>query len=151
MRLVLGAALLAAGCTSQWYEGPSTRDTVTTNVVVHTEPEGAVILVNDVQQKAASPIRIPVRYDHFATMWERQTNAGQQMRAGMGPVLKILTCPVWLIASVFHEKEEILRHTYEGNVLNVTALMPGRDQADATLTLKGEAEKTLTLPLVPSK
>jgi hypothetical protein len=151
MRRVLAAALFAAGCTSQWYEGPSTRDSVTTNVVVHTEPEGAVIVVNDVQQRANSPIRIPVRYDHFATTWERQTNAGQQMRAEMGPVMKILTCPVWLVASVFHEKEEILRHTYEGNVLTVTALMPGRDQADATVTLKGEAETSLTLTLVPSK
>jgi hypothetical protein len=151
MRWVLAAALLAAGCTSQWYEGPSTRDVVLTDVVIHTEPEGADILVDDVKQTARSPIRLPVRYDHTATIWERQTNAGRQMREDMGPVMTILTCPVWLVASLFHEKEELLRHTYEGNVHNVTALMPGRDQADLTVTLKGEAEKVVTLKLVPSK
>ena len=151
MKLVLVAALLAAGCTSQWYEGPSTRDSVLTNVVIHTDPEGAEILVNDVKQKAKSPIRLPVRYDHIATIWERQTNAGRQMRDGMGPVLTILTFPVWMVASLFHEKEELVRHTYEGNVHDVTALMPDRDQADVTVTLQGEAEKVLTIPLVLSK
>lgn len=151
MKAVLAAALLAAGCTSQWYEGPATEDYVTTNVVIHTDPEGAEILFNDVVQKAKSPLRIPVRYGHAATIWERQTNAGTKMREGMGPVLTVITFPVWLVASVFHQKEEIVRHTYEDNVHTVTALMPGRDQADQTLTLKGEAEMTVNLPLVKSR
>lgn len=151
MRALLAAALLAAGCTSQWYEGPATHDKVLTNVVVHTTPEGADILFDDVKQKARSPIRIPVRYDHTATIWERQTNAGSKMREDMGPVTTILTCPVWLVASLFHEKEELTRHTYEGNVHTLTALLPDYDQADHDLTLKGEAEVTITLPLVTSK
>jgi hypothetical protein len=151
MKWALGAALLAAGCTSQWYEGPKTEDSVTTNVVIRTVPEGATIVFDDQELSARTPMRIPVRYDHAATTWERQTNAGQQMRDGMGPVLTIITCPIWLVASVFHEKEEVLRHTYEGNVHTVTALLPGHDQADENLTLKGEAEKTVTITLVPSK
>ena len=151
MRAVLAAALLAAGCTSQWYEGPATQDYVTTNVVVQTDPQGAEILFDDVVQKAKSPLRIPVRYKHAATTWERQTNAGTKMREGMGPVLTVITFPVWLVASVFHQKEEILRHTYDNNVHTVTALMPGRDQADQTLTLKGEAEIVVDFTLVKSK
>ena len=151
MRWVLTAALLAAGCTSQWYEGPKTEDTVTTNVVIHTVPEGATIVFDERELSARTPLRVPVRYDHAATTWERQTNVGQQMRDGMGPVLTVLTFPVWLVASFFHEKEEVLRHTYEGNVHSVTALMDGRDQADETLTLAGEAEKVLNITLVPSK
>jgi hypothetical protein len=152
MRRALGVvALAAAGCTSQWYEGPSTRDVVTTDVVVHTEPEGATILFNGKEQKAPSPIRVPVRYDHTTTMWERQTNAGESMREGMGTLTTILTFPIWGIASFFHSKEEVLRHTYEGGTHQVTALLPGYDQADETVTLKGEAEKTVTIPLVKSK
>jgi hypothetical protein len=88
-----------------------------------------------------------VNYNHVETVWERQTNAGITMREGMSPVVKVLTFPVWAIASIFHSSEEIRRHEYGNNVHTVTAYCPGHDEAQETIKLEGEAEHEVRLVL----
>jgi hypothetical protein len=145
------AALAAAGCSSQWYPGYAHQDICRTDIVIRTVPEGATIRFDDKQQPSPAPIRIPIEYDHTETMWERQTNAGEDMRESMHPVFQVLTFPVWGIASFFHHKESLRRHEYGGNKHAVSALLPGFDEGYEEITLAGEAEFPLTMKLVRSK
>lgn len=147
----LAAAVLAAGCSSQWYPGFSKADVARTDVIVRTEPEGATVLFNGVVQKQVSPIRIPVDYDHVETVYERQTNAGLAMREGMSPLAQVLTFPVWAVASFFHYSEDVRRHEYGNNVHTVSAYAPGRDEVQETIRLEGEAEREVRLVLPVSK
>lgn len=145
------AAILAAGCSTQWYPGFSKADIARTDVIVRTEPPGATVLFNGVVQKETSPIRIPVDYNHVETVWERQTNAGIAMREGMSPVVKVLTFPVWAIASFFHYAEDTRRHEYGNNVHTVSAFCPGHDEVEQSVKLEGEAEHEVRLVLPVTK
>jgi hypothetical protein len=145
------AALLAGGCQSQWLEETSHEDIARTDVIITTTPSGATVFFNDKKQAAPAPIRIPVEYTHVATLLERQNNYGARMREGMGPVLTVLTFPVWAVASLFHFEERMMRHEYGGNVHKVTTYLPGFDDAEQTITLQGEADHPVDLTLVRSK
>ncbi len=149
--VLASAAILAAGCSSQWYPGFAKADVAHTDVVVRTEPAGATVLFNGVEQSAKSPIRIPVKYNHVETVWVRQTNAGITMREGMSPLVQVLTFPVWLVASFFHSAEEIRRHEYGGNVHTVGAYSAGHDETQETIKLEGEAEHEVRLVLPKTK
>lgn len=146
-RVLPAAALLAAGCSSQWYPGVQHSDVARTDVVIHTVPEGATIEFGGRRQSAPSPIRVPVNYDHTVTMYERQSNHGASMREGMSPVVQVLTFPVWAIASFFHYREEMKRHEYGGNVHEIVARLAGYAEARQTVRLEGEAEVPVTLTL----
>ncbi len=158
---VVAAAALAAGCNSQWFPGFSHSDIARTDVVIRTEPPGATIVMTrvDASSQASSPdtlrlptpspVRQPIEYDHVETLYERQNNYGAQMREGMHPVVQVLTFPVWAVASFFHFREEKHRHEYGNNKYVVTAQMPGRDDAEQSIVLEGEAEHPVLLKLPP--
>jgi hypothetical protein len=120
-------ALGAAGCQSQWYLGPQQHDLVTTNVLVRTEPPGAFVAFNGVEQ-AKAPVRIPVEYNHVEQMWTRQTNT----------------------LLLFHHAEDRRRHVYGENRHTVSAHLPGHDDAEQVLVLEGEDEIEVLLRLQPS-
>ena len=149
--LLCGGALLAAGCSSQWFEVTSNNDIVRTDIVIRTEPAGATLTFDGVRQIKPTPIRLPVEYDHIETLYERQANYGSRMREGMSGFVEVLAFPVWGIASFFHYRNETRRHTYGGNIHTILAEMTGRDDAQATVTLEGEAEHPVTLKLLKSK
>jgi hypothetical protein len=146
--LVAAVALSAAGCQSQWVPGVRREDIARTDVVVTTTPAGATIFFNDKKMIAPSPIRIPVEYTHAETMWERQSNYGARMREDMSTVVTVLTFPVWGIASFFHFTEKRMRHEYGGNVHHITTYLPGYEDSEETITLQGEADRAVELPLV---
>ena len=141
------ALLLLCGCRSQWYPGVAHHDIVRTNVLIRTEPSGARIRFNGKEMPSPAPIRVPVDYDHYETMYERQTNAGADMREGESTLTQVVTAPVWLAASAVHHAEEVRRHEYAGNQHEITAWLPGYEEAVVTITLEGEAERQVTLKL----
>jgi hypothetical protein len=145
------AAALATGCSTQWYPGYSKRDVVRTDVVIRSEPRGATITFNGVRQPVPAPIRIPVEYDHTETRYERQSNYGQRMREDMGPVLSIVTFPVWMVASLFHYKEDLRRHEYGGNRHVIDAWLKGYDDAHEEILLEGEGEHPVDIKLTKSR
>lgn len=147
----LAALLLLGGCRSQWYPGVAHHDIVRTNVLIRTEPPGARIRFNGKEMSAPSPIRVPVDYDHYETMYERQTNAGADMREGQSTLTQVVTAPVWLAASAVHHGEEVRRHEYAGNQHEISAWLPGYEEAVVTVTLEGEAEHPVTLKLERTK
>ena len=147
----LACVTLAAGCSSQWYAGNSKRDIARTDVIIHTQPEGATVVFDGHAQPEPSPIKIPVEYDHVETVWERQSNYGTRMLDGMNPIVAVLTFPVWAVASFFHYREDTRRHEYGGNSHVISAYIPGRDEAQETITLEGEAQVTVNLSLPLSK
>ena len=148
-RLVPIAALVAAGCTTQWYEVNSYPDIARTDLVIRTEPSGALLIFDGRREEKSSPVRLPVEYDHVETLYERQYSDGTRMREGMNPILQVLTFPVWGIASFFHYREELHRHTYGNNVHTILAAKSGYEEAEETVTLEGEAEHPVTLQLTP--
>ncbi len=147
--LTLVAAAVAGGCTSQWFPGYAHPDIAKTDLVIHTEPTGATLLMDGTKLGKPAPVRLPIEYAHVDTLYERQSNYGVQMREDMGPVLTVLTFPVWLVASFFHFTEQKHRHTYGHNTFVVTAYAPGREDAEITVVLEGEAEKQIVLKLPP--
>ena len=155
MRSVRTALLLiacaAAGCSSQWYPGNAKRDIVRTDLLIETTPPGATVVFDGKTLPETSPLILPIEYDHVETEYERQTNAGQSMRESMGPVLTVLTFPVWMVASLFHSRQTRRRHEYGGASHVVSAYIPGRDDAQEAITLEGEAKRTVKLTLPASK
>jgi hypothetical protein len=155
------AAALACGCSSQWFEGYEHSDIAHTDVVIRTEPSGAQIYMTLLESPnthttvearlldGLSPVRQPIEYDHVDTLWERQQNYGSNMREQMGTIAQILTFPVWAVASLFHYREEKHRHEYGSNTFLVTAHVKGREDAETTIVLEGEAEKRVLLKLPP--
>jgi hypothetical protein len=157
----LAALLVAGGCSSQWYPGYAHPTIARTDVIVRTEPSGAEIYMSHLEESgygvasevrklpSPSPVRQPIDYDHVETQYQRQSNYGAKIREDMHPVLQVLTFPVWAVASFFHFREEKRRHEYGNNKFIVTAYMPGREQADKTIVLEGEAEHPVFLELPP--
>ncbi len=141
---------LAAACTSQWYPGIEHTERVRTDVVIRSDPSGAVITFNGKQQ-APAPILIPVVYDHTETLYERQSNYGARMREDMSPVVEVLTFPIWLIPSFFHFTEQRRVHSYENNKHVVSAYLEGYDEAVQEITLEGQERFPVDVKLVKSK
>lgn len=150
LAIVLSAVSLAS-CTSQWYPGSAVRDIAKSDIVIRSEPPGATILFNGKRQPSPAPIRIPVEYSHSETLYERQTNSGVAMRESMGPVLSIVLFPVWMVASLFHYKEDVRRHEYGGNHHVIDAHLLGYDDLREEITLEGQSEFPVTLTLTKSR
>ena len=144
-------ALLAAGCSSQWYPGVTHSDIARTEIVIRSDPTGAVITFDGRQQPSPAPIRIPVEYSHSDTLYERQSNHGAAMRESMAWPFQILTFPVWMVASFFHFKEELRRHEYGGNVHVIDAHLPGYDDERVNITLEGQGELPVDVKMAKSK
>lgn len=140
------AALLAAGCQSQWVQENEHSEIVRTDLLVRTEPTGALVFLNRRRMDAA-PVRIPIEYEHVTQQWFRQSNYGAQLRESWGPVGTILGFPIWLPASFFHGTQEMKRHVYASNVHVVAAELEGYYRAEATVELHGEEQKDVTLTL----
>lgn len=139
-RAVLSLAVLAAaGCQTQWYQVDVEEERVITNVVVRTVPAGATVYLNDRRMERA-PVRIPMSYLHETSLWERQSNVGAQIRESTGIVGTILLFPVWLPASFFHTREELMRHVYGSNVHRLRARFDDGSESEKELRLEGEAE-----------
>jgi hypothetical protein len=155
------AAALLCGCNSQWFPGYAHEDIARTDLTIRTEPPGATVVMTRVESAgdptptetkklpAPSPVLQPVEYDHVETLYQRQSNYGTQMREGMGPVMVVLTFPIWAIASIFHYSEEKHVHEYGHNTFVVSAYAPGREDAETTIVLEGEAKKDVLLKLPP--
>jgi hypothetical protein len=124
-RLVVAGALLATGCTSQWYPGFERRDIVRTDVEIRTEPPGATIYMNGTKLASPSPLRQPIEYDHVERLYERQNN----------------------VAMVYHYKEDLRRHEYAGNRYKFEARLPGYYDTAEEVVLEGEAQKVVTIKL----
>jgi hypothetical protein len=151
VRFALAAApLAAASCQSQWYKVDFDIDKVVTNVVVRTEPSGAMVYL-DSKRMDTAPVRIPIAYSHEVSLWERSTNAGASIRESTGTLGTILLFPIWLPASFFHYAEEMKRHEYGGNVHRITAHTDAGDEAEEKIVLQGEADVTVTLRLGAAK
>lgn len=144
-------ALALAGCSSQWYPGNEVHDIARTDLYIESEPSNATVVFDGKTLPETTPLLMPIEYDHTITQYERQTNAGQAMRESMSLPVAIIATPVWLIASFFHSKETMKRHQYGGNKHVVSAYLPGHDDAQETITLEGEAKKTLRFVLPVSK
>ncbi|MCG3134403.1 MAG: hypothetical protein HMLKMBBP_01709 [Planctomycetes bacterium] len=142
--LLLAVPFAASACQTPWVEDGRAEDVVETNVVIRSEPSGAMIHFNGKRQDAA-PIRIPVRYPHVTEQWARSSNFGASIREGTGVVGTILLLPIWIPASFVQYRETIKRHRYGGNVHVIRATFADRTEREETVTLDGEAEVTVTL------
>jgi hypothetical protein len=144
--IALTGALLLAGCKSQWYQQHEVHNLITTEVTLRSEPSGANITWQN-QSIGRTPARMPVEYDHTEQLWSRQVNQGELMREDMGPVVKILTFPVWGIASFFHTTQDRRRHVYSGNMFDVVVTKPGYQSASRQVELQGEDEVDVSFRL----
>lgn len=138
------AAVLAAGCQTSWVMDDARQETVETQVVIRSEPTGAMIRFNGRKQDAA-PIRIPVRYTHQTEQWARSSNYGASIRESTGIVGTLLLIPVWLPASFVQFRDQMKRHTYGGNEHVVLGTFADGSESERTVKLEGEAEVTVTL------
>lgn len=145
----LGAVAGSGGCAAAWMRQGESRDIVRTNVVVDTDPPGAMVTFNAVKMDRA-PVRIPVEYDHVAQRWARQNNYGSKIREDTGTIGTILLFPIWLPASIVQFREEMVRHVYGGNRHVVGAWADGHADASQEITLEGEDEIRVTLRLEPT-
>ena len=144
--IALVGALLLTGCKSQWIQNHEVHNLVTTDVVIHTEPTRARLKWENVSIGKA-PVRLPVEYDHTEQLWSRQNNQGARMREDMGPILTILTFPVWAIASFFHTTEDRRVHVYGNNEFTVSASATGHHTVEHAIKLEGEDEVNVSLRL----
>lgn len=142
------AATAAGGCQSQWFYETAHSEVVRTDVVVRTSPTGALVFLNGTRMDTA-PIRIPVAYEHVTEQWFRQSNYGARIRESTGVWGTILLFPIWLPASLIHGTQEMKRHVYNGGRLSIAARMDGREPADRTIDIQGEAEVEVLLELAP--
>jgi hypothetical protein len=140
------AAAAAPGCAGSWFRQGESIYIVRTEVVVDTDPPGAMVLFDGVNLDRA-PIRLPVEYDHVSERWARQSNYGVLIREGTGLLGTILLFPIWLPASILQLREEVTRHTYGGNRHVVGAWAEGFEDASREITLEGEAEVQVGLRL----
>lgn len=146
--LAAAACLVAGGCRSQWFHETSRSEVVRTDVVVRTQPPGAVVWIDDRRMDAA-PVRIPVEYEHVTEQWSRQSNQGAAIRESTGVVGTILLFPIWLPASLIHGREEMKRHVYGANVHVLRASHEDHGRAEKTIELAGEEEVVVDLVLSP--
>ena len=144
--IALVGALLLTGCKSQWYQQHEVHNLVTTEVMLRSEPPGATIQWENVSI-GKTPARLPVEYDHTEQLWTRQVNQGELMREDMGPVVKVLTFPIWGIASFFHTTQDRRRHVYGGNEFTVRMTLPGYQDAERQVQLQGEDEVDISMRL----
>jgi hypothetical protein len=144
--IALVGALLLTGCQSQWYMQHEVQNLITTEVVIHSDPEGGRIRWQNVPI-GRTPVRLPVEYDHVEQLWTRQNNYGARMREDMGTVVTVLTFPVWMIASFFHTTEDRRRHLYGGNEFTVSISKSGYAIEERDVKLEGEDEVNLSVHL----
>jgi hypothetical protein len=141
-------ALLLAGCQSQWIQQGEHSEVVRTELLVRTEPTGAMVSLNRTKMDVA-PVRIPIEYEHVTEQWFRQSNYGEHLRDSTGVVGTILLFPIWLPASLFHGKQEMKRHVYASNLHTVKAQLDGYYPAEQQVELKGEEQVDVLLALTP--
>ena len=146
--LVPAIALSAAGCAGSWYRQGESKDLVLTNVVVDTDPPGALVSFNGIRMDRA-PVRIPVEYEHVAEHYARQSNYGLRIRESTGTLGTILLFPVWLPASLFQVRELKIRHVYGNNRHALGATAEAHSDAWREITLEGEDEVRVSLELPP--
>jgi hypothetical protein len=123
-------------------------EVVRTDVVVRTEPNGAMVSLNG-QQMDAAPVRIPVEYEHVTQQWLRQSNYGASIRSGLDTFWTIVLFPVWAPASLIHGEQEMKRHVYNGQRHVVTAWARGFEPEDREIVLDGEDQVDVLLTLRP--
>jgi predicted RNA methylase len=125
--LTLGAALLAiAACARHWYRVREEGSVpVVTRVTVFTEPAGADVAAAGAF-KGASPIAIPFRYRYRRVVYARERSY-------------VFT----------RDQEEKVLPEYFNNTFVIEVAKPGYVPATHTITLRGEKEKEVHIPLVP--
>jgi hypothetical protein len=144
------AALASAGCKSQWYQVSAEDERVVTHLEVRSVPSGAMIFLNDAQMDT-TPVRIPMAYPHEVSLWERQTNVGNRIRESTGVLGTIFLFPIWIPASLVHQREELKRHDYGFNVHKLRARFGDGSELEREIRLEGEAEMLVEFAAPPQK